>query len=94
MYKSYNFYEDKSSAVFSVLSHSHITQGHQADTAKSLYIDYSFKYKLGLLANLNKVSFIPLILNKSLARFNKNPFHQGFLTGIATINLCEFCFVK
>jgi len=33
-------------------------------------------------------------LNKSLAGFNKNPFHQGFLTGIVTINLCEFfCFV-
>jgi len=26
-------------------------------------------------------------LNKSLARSNKNPFYQGFLTGIATINL-------
>jgi len=29
-------------------------------------------------------------LNKSLARSNKNPFYQGFLTGIATINLREF----
>jgi len=29
-------------------------------------------------------------LNKSLARFNKNPFHQGFLTGIMTTNLREF----
>jgi len=26
-------------------------------------------------------------LNKSLARSNKNPFYQGFLTGIVTINL-------
>jgi len=25
-----------------------------------------------------------------LAHSNKNPFHQGFLTGIATINLREF----
>jgi len=29
-------------------------------------------------------------LNKSLARSNKNPFYQGFLTGIVTINLREF----
>jgi len=29
-------------------------------------------------------------LNKSLARSNKNPFYQGFLTGIATINLREY----
>jgi len=29
-------------------------------------------------------------LNKSLARSNKNPFYQGFLTEIATINLREF----
>jgi len=29
-------------------------------------------------------------LNKSLARSNKNPFNQGFLTGIVTINLREF----
>jgi len=29
-------------------------------------------------------------LNKSLARSNNNPFNQGFLTGIATINLREF----
>jgi len=29
-------------------------------------------------------------LNKSLARSNKNPFNQGFLTVIATINLREF----
>jgi len=28
-------------------------------------------------------------INKSLARFNKNTFHQGFLTEMATINLCE-----
>jgi len=28
-------------------------------------------------------------LNKSLASFNKNPFRQGFLTGIVTINLRE-----
>jgi len=33
-------------------------------------------------------------LNKSLARSNKNPFYQGFLTGIATINLREFYYVK
>jgi len=31
-------------------------------------------------------------LNKSLARSNKNPFYQGFLTGIATINLREFLY--
>jgi len=29
-------------------------------------------------------------VNKSLAGFNKNPFHQGFLTGIVTINFREF----
>jgi len=29
-------------------------------------------------------------LNKSLARSNKNPFHQGFLTEIVSINLREF----
>jgi len=29
-------------------------------------------------------------LNKSFTRFNKNPFHQGFLTGIVITNLCEF----
>jgi len=29
-------------------------------------------------------------LNKSLARFNKTPFYQGFLTGIVTLNLREF----
>jgi len=29
-------------------------------------------------------------LNMSLAHSNKNPFYQGFLTGIATINLREF----
>jgi len=28
-------------------------------------------------------------LNKSLAGSNKNPFHHGFLTGIATLNSCE-----
>jgi len=33
-------------------------------------------------------------LNKSLARSNKNPFYQGFLTGIATINLREFFVVE
>jgi len=32
-------------------------------------------------------------LNKSLARSNKNPFYQGFLTGIATINLRELLLV-
>jgi len=32
-------------------------------------------------------------LNKSLARSNKNPFYQGFLTGIATKNLQEFFYV-
>jgi len=32
-------------------------------------------------------------LNKSLARSNKNPFYQGFLTGIVTINLREFIYV-
>jgi len=31
-------------------------------------------------------------LNKSLARSNKNPFYQGFLTGIATINLRELLY--
>jgi len=29
-------------------------------------------------------------LNKSVGCSNKNPFHQGFLTGIVTINLPEF----
>jgi len=33
-------------------------------------------------------------LNKSLARSNKNPFFQGFLTGIVTINLREFFSIK
>jgi len=33
-------------------------------------------------------------LNKSLARSNKNPFYQGFLTGIVTINLREREFEK
>jgi len=28
-------------------------------------------------------------LNKSLARINKNPFHQGFLTDMVTIDWCE-----
>jgi len=32
-------------------------------------------------------------LNKSLARSNKNPFYQGFLTGIVTINLREFFYL-
>jgi len=32
-------------------------------------------------------------LNKFLARSNKNPFYQGFLTGIATINLREFFYM-
>jgi len=31
-------------------------------------------------------------LNKSLSHFNKNPFHQGFLTEIVTINLRESFF--
>jgi len=29
-------------------------------------------------------------LNKSLARFNKNPFHQGFSHKDGTIHLCDF----
>jgi len=33
-------------------------------------------------------------LNKTLARFNKNLLDQGFLTGIATINLHEFFFSR
>jgi len=33
-------------------------------------------------------------LNKSLARSNKNPFYQGFLTGVATINLREFFYLS
>jgi len=31
-------------------------------------------------------------LNKSLGCFNKNPFYQGFLTGIVTINLREMLY--
>jgi len=33
-------------------------------------------------------------LKKSLARSNKNPFYQGFLTEIVTINLREFNSIK
>jgi len=33
-------------------------------------------------------------LNKSLARSNNNPFYQGFLTGMMTINLREFFFIQ
>jgi len=33
-------------------------------------------------------------MNKSLAKFNKNIFHQGFLTGMVTINLHEFIYTR
>jgi len=33
-------------------------------------------------------------LNKSFGQFNKNPFHQGFLTEISIINLREACNTK
>jgi len=41
------------------------------------------------ITNDNIIAPVPH-LNKSLAQFNKNPLHQGFLTGIATINLFKF----
>jgi len=36
------------------------------------------------------IAALHICMNNSLAILKINPFHQGFLTGIVTIKLCEY----